>query len=77
MAKYLRPKAVAEELSISLVTLYRHAKTDPDFPQLISLSQGCTVISEEELAEYIAKKAKKTVKKAVNLNQPTVEAIPA
>jgi prophage regulatory protein len=57
MPKYLRPKQAADTLGMSVPTLYRRAKDDPDFPQLISLGPNITVISEEEIEQYVAKKA--------------------
>lgn len=58
MVKYLRPKDAAQALGFSIVTLYRRAKEDPDFPRLINLSPGHTVISEQDLVAYVEKKAK-------------------
>ncbi len=55
MVKYLRPKEAAQALGFSIVTLYRRAKEDPDFPRLINLSPGHTVISEQDLVAYVEK----------------------
>lgn len=62
MPKYLRPKQAADSLGMSVPTLYRRAKDDPDFPTLIALGPNITVISEEQIEQYVAKKAAASVR---------------
>lgn len=57
MVKNLRPRQAADALGIGLSTFWLRAKTDPDFPSLISLSPRCTVVRERDLADYVDKKA--------------------
>ena len=57
MVKNLRPRDAAQALGIGLSTFWLKAKTDPDFPQLISIGPKATVVRESDLEAYIEKKA--------------------
>ena len=57
MVKNLRPREAAEALGIGLSTFWLKAKTDPDFPALISLGPKATVVREADLEAYVEKKA--------------------
>jgi predicted DNA-binding transcriptional regulator AlpA len=57
MVKNLRPREAAEALGIGLSTFWAKAKTDPDFPPLISLGPKATVVREADLEAYVEKKA--------------------
>ncbi len=57
MVKNLRPRDAARALGIGLSTFWLKAKTDPDFPVLISLGPKSTVVREADLEAYIEKKA--------------------
>lgn len=57
MVKNLRPRQAADALGIGLSTFWLKAKTDPDFPQLINLGPKCTVVREQDLVDYVNKKA--------------------
>ncbi|MBA2964990.1 MULTISPECIES: helix-turn-helix transcriptional regulator [Ramlibacter] len=57
MVKNLRPREAAQALGIGLSTFWLKAKTDPDFPQLISLGPKATVVREADLEAYVEKKA--------------------
>ena len=39
---YLSDKQVADRYSVSRISIWRWRKTDPNFPQPVSLSPGCT-----------------------------------
>ncbi|MBH2010049.1 MAG: AlpA family phage regulatory protein [Xanthomonadaceae bacterium] len=58
-AQSYRPKAAAELLGIGTATLWRWAKTRPDFPQPIRLSARCTVIPGDQLIAWRDAQAKK------------------
>lgn len=57
MVKNLRPREAAQALGIGLSTFWLKAKTDPDFPPLISLGPKATVVREADLEAYVEKKA--------------------
>lgn len=57
MVKNLRPRQAAEALGIGLSTFWLKAKTDPDFPPLISLGPKATVVREADLEAYVERKA--------------------
>lgn len=56
MVKNLRPRQAADLLGVGLSTFWLIAKNDPDFPSLISLSPRCTVVREQDLADYLNRK---------------------
>ena len=68
MIRNLRPRQAADALGISLTTFWVKAKTDPDFPTLIRMSPGCTVVQESDLEAYMQKKLQAS-KRAVELTQ--------
>lgn len=49
----LRPHQLAKKFGISLATLWRRVKQDPDFPQPVKLSDGITAFIEAEGDAYI------------------------
>lgn len=49
----LRPRQLAKKFSMSLPTLWRRVKQDPDFPQPVKLSSGITGFIEAEGDAYI------------------------
>lgn len=57
MVKNLRPREAAQALGIGLSTFWLKAKTDPDFPPLISLGPKSTVVREADLEAYVERKA--------------------
>lgn len=69
MIKNLRPRQAADALGIGMSTFWLWAKTDPDFPKLIKMSPQCTVVREQDLIDYVEKKAKRV--------EPSSEAMPA
>lgn len=60
MVKNLRPREAAQALGIGLSTFWLKARTDPDFPPLISLGPKATVVREADLEAYVEKKARAT-----------------
>lgn len=60
MVKNLRPRQAADALGIGLSTFWLKARTDPDFPPLINLGPKCTVVREQDLVDYLDKKANAT-----------------
>lgn len=53
--KNLRPTEAAQALGIGLSTFWKKAKSDPDFPRLISLGPRTTVVEEKDLQTYMQK----------------------
>jgi len=53
----LRPSNAADYLDIGVSTLWRYAKTLPDFPQPIKLSPRCTVFSQSALDAWVESRA--------------------
>lgn len=53
----VRPAQAAGILGVSLTTLWRWARTRPDFPKPIRLGEKTTVFNEHELDQFIASKA--------------------
>ena len=51
----LRTAALAAELSVA--TLYRKAKTDPNFPKLIKIGARCTRVRAGDLTAWLASHA--------------------
>lgn len=51
----LRTAALAAELSVA--TLYRKAKTDPNFPKLIKIGVRCTRVRAGDLTAWLASHA--------------------
>ena len=51
--RVLRPAQDAQKLGISVATLYRLARTLPDFPKLHKLSERITVFDDAELDLFI------------------------
>lgn len=62
MVKNLRPKQAAAALGIGLSTFWLKAKTDPDFPPVIRLSERCSVVTEESLSAYVQKKTQQSLR---------------
>jgi predicted DNA-binding transcriptional regulator AlpA len=56
MVKNFSPCHAADALGIGLSTFWLKAKTDPDFPPLISLGAKATVVRGCDLEAYVAKK---------------------
>lgn len=54
--RILRDIQVGEKLAYSRATVWRRAKTDPDFPQPVKLSAGRTGWIEAEVDAYLAAK---------------------
>lgn len=55
--KILRDVRVAEKIGCkSRATVWRKAKTDPDFPRPVSISAGISGWVEEEVDAYIRRK---------------------
>lgn len=52
----LTAKHVCRQLNISLPTLYRLRKADPDFPRPVTLSRGSVRYRQEDVGRYIALK---------------------
>ena len=57
MVKNLRPREAAKALGIGLSTFWSKAKTDPQFPLLISIGPKSTVVRESDLEAYVEKRA--------------------
>lgn len=53
---FLRPKAAAEKLGWGLLTLWRVAKTDPNFPQAYHTTPRTTTFADDELDAYAEQK---------------------
>lgn len=80
MFKNLRPRQAAESLGVSESTFWLRAKTDPDFPKLIKLTQRCTIVREQDLIDYIEKKSQQTPRAPIPAPAPgpaALEAVPA
>lgn len=59
MVRYMRicrDIKVAERLGCSRATVWRKAKTDPDFPQPVKFSPGITGWIEAEVDAYLERK---------------------
>ena len=52
-----RARQAAQHLGLGESTIWRKAKTEPDFPKPIKLSERVTVWRISDLNEYIARKA--------------------
>ena len=52
----LRMRTAAAVSGMSEATLYRRAKTDPDFPKLVKLGTRCTRIRAGDLTAWLASK---------------------
>jgi len=55
MDTLLRPRELAERLSISIPTLYRRLK-EPDFPKKVRISSQAIGFKESEVQEWIESK---------------------
>ncbi|MGF7191988.1 prophage regulatory protein [Robbsia andropogonis] len=53
----LRPAKGAEYLGIGISTFWRYAKTIPDFPRPVKVSPRVTLFMENELADWLRKRA--------------------
>lgn len=52
--KLVRPSQVCELLGISIPTLYRYLKDDPDFPPRVRLGKnGAVAFRESDIRNYI------------------------
>lgn len=71
--KHYRMKDLAKIAGIGLSTIWRWSKDDLDFPELIQISEGITVVRESDWLEYMKKKAtnKKRVGKRAPIQQAT------
>jgi prophage regulatory protein len=49
---YVSPKQAAAKFDISLATLWRWVKFNPEFPKPIRLSPGCTRFPDADLDAY-------------------------
>lgn len=56
--KIIRDAGVAEKLGVSTTTVWRKAKTDPDFPQPVRLSDAITGWIESEIDSYLERKVR-------------------
>jgi len=56
--KIIRPRHTADKCGISLPTLWRKSKDDPDFPKPIKLSSALTGFVEEEVNAYLERKVR-------------------
>jgi prophage regulatory protein len=65
MVRNLRPRQAADALGIALSTFWKRAKDDPDFPPIINLTKGCSVVREEDLEAYMEKKLQASKRVAV------------
>lgn len=54
--QFLRIKNAAESAGVSIQTIYRWANTDPEFPTLVKLGPGATVIEKELFEGFIQKR---------------------
>ena len=52
----LRPSQTAQKVAVSLPTLWRRVKQDPDFPQPVKMSGGVTGFIESEIDTYLTLK---------------------
>lgn len=50
---YLRPADAAKFIGAGLSTLWRYAKTDPNFPPRVRISSRMTVFSRNELQVWV------------------------
>jgi predicted DNA-binding transcriptional regulator AlpA len=56
--EYLRPKEIKAIFGIDKVTLYRWAKEDSNFPEMIKPSSRITLINKKEFETYLKAKGK-------------------
>jgi predicted DNA-binding transcriptional regulator AlpA len=61
----LRPAQGAKKLGISVPTLYRYARDNPNFPKLHKLSERVTILFEDELDAFMAGKSPTTQEQGV------------
>ena len=52
----LRPAKATERLGISVPTLYRYIKHNPEFPRLHKLSERVSFLDEAEVEAFITKR---------------------
>lgn len=53
--RYVRPKDLANHLSVSISTIWRYAKR-PDFPMPVKLSEKVTAFNVDEVNEWCERK---------------------
>jgi|JI6StandDraft_1071083.scaffolds.fasta_scaffold739747_2 prophage regulatory protein len=51
--QFLRVKQVADTLGMSVPTVWRKAKTDPQFPKPVKVSVGITGWPSDEIRSYV------------------------
>jgi predicted DNA-binding transcriptional regulator AlpA len=54
--KFIRIAQAAAKLGISKPTFYRYVRDVPDFPKIIKLSDRVSVLDDEELDAFVARK---------------------
>lgn len=70
----VRPSKAAERLGVSLPTFWRYARTIPDFPKLIRLSVGVTIVDEDELDAYVDRRRMFTASPRKRIAPPDADA---
>ncbi|MCY0388245.1 AlpA family phage regulatory protein [Robbsia sp. Bb-Pol-6] len=56
-SRKMRPPKAADLCGVSVTTIWRYARTLPDFPKPIKLSPRVTVFDENELVSWLGKRA--------------------
>lgn len=52
-SQFLRVKQVADTFGMSVATVWRKAKTDPQFPKPVKVSEGITGWPSDEVRAYM------------------------
>ncbi len=55
-SQFMRVKAAADHIGISLATIYRLEETDPDFPKKVRFTSRCCGFLRDDLDAYLIKK---------------------
>jgi predicted DNA-binding transcriptional regulator AlpA len=56
--EYLRPSEIQAVFGIDKVTLYRWAKEDSNFPEMIKPSKKITLINKKDFEKYLKNRSK-------------------
>ena len=59
-SQLLTTKDVADRLNVTLLTVYRHIKDDPDFPPPIRISRRVLRFDPDELDAYISSRRQRS-----------------
>jgi len=55
--RFIRIAEAAAKIGVSKPTFYRYVRDDPNCPKIIKLSPRVSVVADDELDAYVARKA--------------------